>query len=97
MQHLLSKAVKPALILLDLKLPKISGIEVLEKVRNTPELSSIPVIILTASNLEQDWERTHALGISRYIVKPMDFQVFVTEMGEVKRMFVDVLSTQQGN
>lgn len=97
MQHLFSGSLKPVLILLDLKLPKINGIEVLEKVRGTLDLTSIPVVILTASNLDQDRERTHALGITRYIVKPMDFQEFVTEMGEVKRIFNAHQSPQHGN
>lgn len=87
LQHLQSAMSKPTLILLDLKLPKISGIEVLQKIRSTPALQVIPVVILSASNLKQDLENTAQLGITRYIVKPMNFQAFVTEMGHVSQLF----------
>ena len=87
LQHLRSGKSKPTLILLDLKLPKISGIEVLQKIRSTPALQAIPVVILSASNLEQDRENTAQLGITRSIVKPMNFQAFVTEMGHVSQLF----------
>ena len=90
-QHLLSDTPKPALILLDLKLPKLSGIEVLEKIRSTADLTSIPVVVLTASDLAQDRAITYVLGISRYIVKPMDNCELVSEMAEVTCMF-DTLS-----
>ncbi|WP_151637269.1 response regulator [Noviherbaspirillum aerium] len=66
----------PAVIVLDLKLPRINGIEVLAKIRQTPELASIPVIILSASAIDKDLEAAHALGISSYIVKPMEWQGF---------------------
>ena len=89
LQHLLSGTPKPTLILLDLKLPKVSGIEVLEVIRSTQDLQSIPVVILTASDLREDRECTVQLGITKYIVKPMDFQEFVTEMGNVKYLFTD--------
>lgn len=66
----------PALILLDLKLPKIDGIEVLKTIRFTPFLVDIPVVVLSASNLEADLRRTQSLGISSYLVKPLQWQGF---------------------
>ena len=87
LQHLHSGKLKPALLLLDLKLPKVSGIEVLQKIRSTPDLQAIPVVILTASNLEQDRENTARLGVTRYIVKPMSFDEFVTRLGHVSQIF----------
>lgn len=66
----------PALMLLDLKLPKVSGIEVLKTIRFTPFLVHIPVIVLSASNLEADLRRTQSLGIASYLVKPVEWQGF---------------------
>lgn len=66
----------PAVILLDLKLPKLNGLEVLATVRRTPRLASIPVIILSASGEEIDLNATQELGISSYIVKPLEWQGF---------------------
>lgn len=66
----------PAAILLDLKLPKLNGLEVLATIRRTPHLASIPVIILSASNEEKDLVRAHELGISSYIVKPLEWRGF---------------------
>lgn len=66
----------PALILLDLKLPKIDGIEVLKTIRFTPFLVDIPVIVLSASSLDADLRRTQSLGIASYLVKPVEWQGF---------------------
>ena len=70
----------PRLIFLDLKLPKVDGVEVLKVIRFTPRLSSIPVIIMTASSLEADIQRTSSLSIDKYIVKEMDTIRFVEEI-----------------
>lgn len=88
-QHLLSKKSKPALILLDMGLPDISGLDVLETIRNTEYLTSLPVILQTASSyaLREDQQRVRALGISRYMVKPIDLSDLVTQMSEVTEMF----------
>lgn len=66
----------PSLILLDLKLPKIDGSEVLQKIRFTPSLAHIPVIILSSSSLEADIQKTNALGIGAYLVKPIEWKGF---------------------
>jgi len=63
----------PALVLLDLKLPRMSGLEVLEWMRNQPPLGAVRVVVLTSSSEESDIRRAHALGVSAYVVKPVDF------------------------
>ena len=67
----------PALLLLDLKMPKVDGIEVLRVVKSDPALKSIPVVVLTSSREEQDLLRTYDLGVNAYVVKPVDFHEFI--------------------
>ncbi len=68
----------PKLILLDLKLPFIDGIEVLRRIRRNPNTRSVPVVVLTTSSQETDVNETYALGVNSYIVKPVDFDQFNT-------------------
>lgn len=70
-------SVMPAITLLDLKLPKIDGLEVLQRVRSDPRTSLIPVVILTSSREEQDLVKGYSLGANSYIRKPVDFTQFV--------------------
>ena len=67
----------PALLLLDLKMPKIDGVEVLRQVKTDPALKTIPVVVLTSSREEEDLLRTYDLGVNAYVVKPVDFHEFV--------------------
>ncbi len=67
---------QPKLILLDLKLPKVDGLEVLREVKNDPRTKAIPVVILTASREERDLVNGYQLGVNAYIQKPVDFEQF---------------------
>jgi len=73
----------PAVILLDLKLPKVDGLEVLKEIRNTDALKPVPVVMLTSSKEEQDVVRSYALGVNAYVVKPVDFNEFVRAIGDL--------------
>ncbi|HEY0268025.1 MAG TPA: response regulator [Methyloradius sp.] len=73
----------PRLILLDLKMPKVDGIEVLQKLKNTESTKKIPVVMLTSSAEEQDIVRSYDLGVNSYLVKPVEFDRFVEEVSKV--------------
>lgn len=73
----------PAVVLLDLKLPKVDGLEVLKAIRATEALKSVPVVILTSSKEEQDLLRSYELGVNAYVVKPVEFSEFVRSIGEL--------------
>ena len=73
----------PAVILLDLKLPKVNGLEVLQVVRSTSELRSIPVVMLTSSQEESDVLKSYELGVNAYVVKPVEFKAFVTAIADL--------------
>ena len=81
----------PAVILLDLKLPKVNGLEVLEAVRGHPALRSIPVVMLTSSQEESDLLRSYELGVNAYVVKPVEFKQFVSAIADLG-MFWAVLN-----
>lgn len=66
----------PAVVLLDLKLPKVDGLEVLEKVKSDPETRQIPIVMLTSSREERDLVRSYQLGVNAFVVKPVDFREF---------------------
>ncbi|WP_028312465.1 response regulator [Derxia gummosa] len=66
----------PAVVLLDLKLPRIDGLEVLEQVKHDPALRAIPVVMLTSSREERDLVRSYELGVNAFVVKPVDFKAF---------------------
>ena len=67
----------PALVLLDLKMPKVDGIEVLRQIKADPLLKAIPVVVLTSSREEQDLVRSYHFGVNAYVVKPVSFHEFI--------------------
>jgi CheY-like chemotaxis protein len=73
----------PAVMLLDLKLPKIGGLEVLKQIRSDERLKLIPVVVLTSSHEEKDVMRGYSLGANAYVVKPVDFHEFVNAVREL--------------
>jgi len=81
----------PAVILLDLKLPKVDGLEVLKEIRETAALKAIPVVMLTSSKEEQDVVRSYELGVNAYVVKPVDFSEFLRAIADLG-MFWAVLN-----
>jgi CheY-like chemotaxis protein len=66
----------PAVVLLDLKMPKVDGLEVLEQIKNDPELRHTPVVMLTSSREERDLVRSYSLGVNAFVVKPVEFEQF---------------------
>jgi len=73
----------PAVVLLDIKMPKVTGIEVLQQMKSDENLKKIPVVMLTSSREEPDLEASYALGANAYVVKPVDFQQFVAAVKQV--------------
>ncbi len=66
----------PKVILLDLKLPKVSGLDVLKKIKNDEQMKTVPIVVMTSSQEESDIVETYKLGVNSYIVKPVDFDKF---------------------
>ena len=73
----------PKVILLDLKMPKVDGIEVLRKIKSDDRKKIIPVVVLTSSKEERDIVESYKLGVNAYIVKPVDFDKFVKAISEI--------------
>ncbi|MBI5947279.1 MAG: response regulator [Chloroflexi bacterium] len=75
---------RPVVILLDLKLPRVSGIEVLQALKAAPIARTIPVVVLTTSSVNQDIDASYGLGASSYIVKPVDFEQFLEVAAQIE-------------
>jgi CheY-like chemotaxis protein len=73
----------PAVMLLDLKLPKVDGLEVLKHIKSDGQLRMIPVVVLTSSKEEKDMVASYKLGVNAYVVKPVDFHEFVNAIKEL--------------
>lgn len=74
---------RPKVVLLDLKLPKVDGIDVLRAVKADPDLKVIPVVVLTSSREDRDIVESYRLGVNSYIVKPVDFEQFVVAVRDL--------------
>ena len=73
----------PVVVLLDLKMPKVDGLEVLRRMKDDPHLKHVPVVMVTSSREEQDLIRSYQLGVNAYVVKPVDFQKFVESIKQI--------------
>ena len=73
----------PAVLLLDLKLPKVDGLEVLKQIKSDEKFRMIPVVVLTSSHEEKDMVASYKLGVNAYVVKPVDFHEFVNAIKEL--------------
>jgi two-component system response regulator len=91
-----TSATTPDLILLDLNLPKMDGREVLAAVKADPQLRSIPVVVLTTSEAEEDVIRSYALHANAYVTKPVDFERFVSVVQQIDDFFVSVVRLPRG-
>lgn len=81
--HVNRDANQPVVILLDIKMPKVNGIEVLRRMKSDPALKNLPVVMLTSSKEEPDLAACYELGANAYVVKPVDFQQFVSAVKQV--------------
>lgn len=79
---------QPAVVFLDLKMPKVDGIEVLRQIKSDSELKLIPVVMVTSSREQQDLIETYELGVNAYVVKPIDYEQFVTTIKELGLFWV---------
>jgi len=73
----------PALLVLDLKMPKVTGLEVLQQLKSDVRLRTLPVVVLTSSREEQDVVRSYRLGVNGYVVKPVDYHAFIEAVGRL--------------
>jgi CheY-like chemotaxis protein len=86
-----SDAPRPDLILLDLNLPRMAGLEVLENIKSDNDLARIPVVVLTTSDAEEDVLRSYDLHANAYVTKPVDFERFLSVVRQIDEFFVTVV------
>lgn len=86
-----ASAPRPALILLDLKMPRMNGLEALAEIKRDPKLRSIPVVILTTSGADEDIARSYELGVNSFIRKPVTFEGLVDAMRAVGRYWFEMV------
>jgi CheY-like chemotaxis protein len=86
----------PALVLLDLKMPKVDGLEALAAIKADERLRTVPVVMLTSSREECDLVRSYSLGVNAYVVKPVDFQEFVEAVKEIGVFWAVINETPRG-
>jgi two-component system response regulator len=85
---------RPKLILLDLKLPRLNGHEVLKRIKSDPRTSGIPVVVLTSSSEERDVMRTYEVGANSYIIKPVDFEQFTESVRDIGKYWLVINHSQ---
>jgi CheY-like chemotaxis protein len=86
----------PKLVLLDIKMPKVDGIEVLRRVKANEELRGIPIVVMTSSNEERDVFESYRLGVNSYIVKPVEFASFVETVANIGLYWILTNHVPQG-
>src|ERR1700722_3600153 len=87
----------PAVLLLDLKLPKVDGLEVLQQIKSDDNLRMVPVVVLTSSREEKDMVASYKLGVNAYVVKPVDFHEFVNAIKELGVFWAIINQPPPGN
>jgi|SRR5579859_6399535 len=87
----------PAVVLLDLKMPNVDGLEVLREIKSTAALRSIPVVVFTSSREWSDLARAYQLGANAYVVKPVGFKEFLAVLQDVKRFWLAINEPPPGN
>lgn len=90
-------AIVPDLILLDLNLPKMNGLEVLEKIKNDPELKLIPVIVLTTSQSENDIHASYAMHVNCFVSKPVEYDSFMSVVKSIEDFWFTIVKLPQLN
>jgi CheY-like chemotaxis protein len=85
-------APRPGLILLDLNLPRLDGREVLARMKSDPDLRRIPVVVLTTSSSDEDIVRSYDLHANAYVTKPVDFDQFMSVVGQIDQFFVSIVT-----
>jgi two-component system, response regulator len=83
LDYLLGTSQLPKLVLLDIKMPKVDGIEVLRRLKENPAMRGIPVVVMTSSNEERDVVDSYRLGVNSYIVKPVQFDAFMETVAKI--------------
>jgi|ERR1035437_8845739 two-component system response regulator len=86
---------KPKVILLDLKMPKVSGIEVLQRIKADDRTKEIPVVVLTSSKEDPDIKKCYDLGVNSYVVKPVEFEAFYKAVSEVGLYWMIINQSQR--
>ena len=84
---------RPSLILLDLKMPKVNGLEVLNAVKKDPDLLSIPIVVLSSSEQDRDVYQSYGNGANAYVVKPIDFEEFTQTIKTIFTFWLDIIES----
>jgi CheY-like chemotaxis protein len=96
-KYKLRKPGNPAVLLLDIKMPRMDGIEVLRAIRKDSDLKMVPVVMLTSSREEQDLIKSYELGVNAYVVKPVDFKEFIEAVKQLGVFWAVINEVPPGN